>query len=269
MCTFNGLFGTSIPSGAVDAISEYFHHPAESKLVLLNSVYMIGFVAGPLLWGPLSEFIGRRPVLIWTHIGYLVFMLACSGAPSFTSLLVLRCLCGINAAASTAIIGGLFADILHDPAERGNAMALYMAVTALAPLFGPIASGFSSPETWRLPFWIAGGVAALGLPLVMSLPETFAPVLRFQAGKDNHKSSSVTCEIRRPDPRKVFVRPLKLLFTEPILFASSVCMALMYSLYFLNFQAYPIVFQGRFYREAGSVTRTNGIPQTSTAFHLV
>lgn len=45
------------------------------------------------------------------------------------------------------------------------------------------------------------------------------------------------------DPRKIFVRPMRLMLTEPVLLASALYMALAYSLMFLTFQAYPIIFQ--------------------------
>lgn len=251
-CTFNGNLGSSMPSGALDAIAEHFGVTERVQLILLNSLYMLGFVLGPLLFGPLSEYIGRRPVLIGTYLGYIVFILACSGAPNYAALLVFRLLAGINAAAPTTVIGGLYADILDDPAVRGNAMALYMTVTTVGPLIGPIISGFSSPVSWRLPFWIAGGIAIAGLPLVLTLPETFAPVLRNNAAKKSlkarRKSSQYEVDeqiqLKPFDVRKIFLRPMHLLFTEPILMSTSAYLTLAYAVFYLMFQAYPVVFQG-------------------------
>lgn len=243
-----------MPSGALDAIAEHFEVTQNLHLVLLNSLYMAGYVLGPLLFGPLSEYIGRRPVLIGTFLGYLTFMLACSGAPNYPALLVFRLLCGINAAAPTTVIGGLYADILDNPSVRGNAMAVYMTVTTMGPLFGPIISGFSSSVSWRCPFWIAGGIAALGLPLVVTLPETYAPVLHHKAALKNlekcHESSD--SEVDNPqhqpkpfDVRKIFLRPMRLLFTEPIVLCVSAYLTLAYAVFYLMFEAYPIVFQGQ------------------------
>ncbi|KAK1998820.1 major facilitator superfamily transporter [Colletotrichum falcatum] len=254
-CTFNGNLGSSMPSGALDSISENFGVSSRVHLILLNSLFMVGYVLGPLLFGPLSEYIGRRPVLIGTYLGYLVFMLACSGAPNYPALLIFRLLSGINAAAPTTVIGGLYADILDNPAVRGSAMAVYMSVTSVGPLIGPIISGFSSPVSWRWPFWIAGIMAAFGLPLVLTLPETYAPVLHNKAVKSQSKSNDILgenqqqqqqqkLELKPFEVRKIFLRPMKLLFTEPILLFTSAYLTLAYSVFYLLFQAYPVIFQG-------------------------
>ncbi|KAJ0166414.1 putative transporter [Colletotrichum tanaceti] len=255
-CNFNGNLGSSMPSGALDAISEHFDVSNRVHLILLNSLFMCGYVLGPLLFGPLSEYIGRRPVLIGTYLGYLVFMLACSGAPSYPALLAFRLLSGINAAAPTTVIGGLYADILDDPAVRGNAMAVYMSITTVGPLIGPIVSGFSSPVSWRWPFWIAGIIAACGLPLVLTLPETYAPVLHNKAakrqiernksadGKQRQQQQQQQLELKPFEVRKIFLRPMKLLFTEPILLFTSAYLTLAYAVFYLLFQAYPVIFQG-------------------------
>lgn len=248
-CTFNGNLGSSIPSGALVSLSEHFGVTSRTYLVLLNSLYMAGYVLGPLLFGPMSEYIGRRPVIIGTFLGYLVFMLACSGAPTFAALLVFRLCCGICASAPTAVIGGLYADIFDNPSHRGTAMSLYMTVTTIGPLVGPIISGFASQISWRWPFWVAVMIAAPGLPLVLTLPETFAPVLHNKAMKKYEKQGisvggEESSQTHVLNPRKIFLRPAKLMVTEPVLLCSALYMALAYSLMFLSFQAYPIIFQG-------------------------
>ncbi|KAH6998472.1 major facilitator superfamily transporter [Ilyonectria sp. MPI-CAGE-AT-0026] len=254
-CTFNGNLGSSMPSGAIDAISEQFGVTNHTHLVLLNSLYMVGYVLGPLLFAPLSEYIGRRPVLIGTFLGYIIFMLACSGAPNYAALLIFRMLCGVNAAAPTSVIGGLYADILDDPSVRGNAIALYMTVTTTGPLIGPIISGFSSPMGWRWPFWIAALITVPGMPFVITLPETYVPVLHNKAVRKNMKKSTGVFDeqqtLRPFDARKIFLRPVTLLFTEPILLFTSAYLTLAYSILYLMFQAYPIIFQDFYGLSAG------------------
>lgn len=239
-----------MPSGALDSIAEHFGVSNRVHLILLTSLYMVGYVLGPLLFGPLSEYIGRRPVLIGTFMGYFVFMLACSGAPNYPSLLVFRLLCGVNAAAPTTVIGGLYADILDNPSERGSAMALYMTVTTLGPLTGPIISGYSSQTSWRWPFWAATLIAAPGLPVVLTIPETFAPVLHnkevLRRMKSGDGSGETMTQLHPFDVRKIFLRPVTLLATEPILLSTSLYLALAYAIMYLMFQAFPIVFQDHY-----------------------
>ncbi|KAJ4310783.1 hypothetical protein N0V84_010791 [Fusarium piperis] len=221
-CAFNGSFGTSMPSGALDAISSHFGVYDQVQLTLLNSLNLAGFVVGPLFFGPLSEYIGRRPVMISTFLGYLVFMLACSGAPNYTALLIFRLLCGLNAAAPLAVIGGLYADVLDDPSERGTAMSLYLAISAIGPLLGPVVSGFASQASWRWAFWAAALIAVPTLPLVLTLPETFAPVLHNREIHKRQKSDegveeAQMAELQPFDAREIFLRPVVMMVKEPIL----------------------------------------------------
>ncbi|KAG8411086.1 hypothetical protein J3458_016197 [Metarhizium acridum] len=251
-CTFNTNLGSSMPSGALVAISKQFSITNSLHFVLLNSIYMSGYVLGPLLFGPMSEYLGRRPVLISTFLGYLIFMAACSVAPSFTALVIFRLLCGICASAPHSVIGGLYSDIFDNPSHRGTAMSLYMSATNVGPLMGPLISGFSSQISWRWPFLLAVFIALPGLPLVLLMPETFAPVLcrrairKYKREGGMANTADVTFNDRVLDPRKVFVRPAKLITTEPILLFTALYIALAYAIMYLTFQAYPIIYQDHY-----------------------
>lgn len=251
-CTFNCNLGSTMPAGALNAISEHFNVTDRNHLVLLNSLYMAGYVLGPLLFGPLSEYIGRRPVMVGTYIGYLVFMMASSASSSYPMLLVFRVLGGINAAAPTTVIGGLYADIFDDPGQRGNAIAVYMTVTNVGPFVGPIISAYSSALSWRWPFWISGILAVIGLPLVLMLPETYAPVLqnkrvrKLQKELGDQAAADQRIQLEVFNVKKIFLRPITLLVTQPIVACTSAYLTLAYGLMYLAFQAYPFVFQGEF-----------------------
>ncbi|KAF7554147.1 hypothetical protein G7Z17_g3125 [Cylindrodendrum hubeiense] len=149
ICSFNGSVATSISSGALDAIAEHFSVTQRVQLTLLNSLTMVGFVLGPPFFGPMSEYIGRRPVLIGSFLGYLVFTLACSWAPNYAALLVFRLLCGINAAAPLSVVNGLCADILDNPSQRGIAIAIVFAANTIGAVIAPTISGSLRPLSWN------------------------------------------------------------------------------------------------------------------------
>ena len=106
-----------------------FNVTSSTKLVLPVSMFLIGYVVGPLICGPLSESYGRKLPMLISFILFNIFMMACALAPSFTAFLVFRLFNGMAAAAPIAIVGGLFADIDDNPTSRGRVMAWFMAVS--------------------------------------------------------------------------------------------------------------------------------------------
>ncbi|KAF4552747.1 MFS-type transporter-like protein 53 [Elsinoe fawcettii] len=240
---FNATFGSSLPSGAAADLSRAFNIPRDSVLlVLLNSLYMVGFALSPLVAGPLSETIGRRPVLRYSYILYVVATLGCAVSPTYSSILAFRFLAGLGAAVPNAVSAGLYTDIFPEPRKRGQFLVLYMSISGCGPLIAPLISGpIAVTFGWRWVFWTGLIIAGVGLPVVLLMPETYAPVLL----KDDDQAilekavgtflSRTTTFLRRP-----FV----MLFTEPTLFFTSLYLSMVYALQYLYFQAYPIIFGG-------------------------
>ncbi|RFU78856.1 bicyclomycin resistance [Trichoderma arundinaceum] len=224
----NSTMGSSIPSMAIPAITQQFHITSQAQHVLLLSIYLIGYVVGPITWGPLSEHYGRRYLTLVTFFGFMLATTACALAPNWPSLLVFRLISGSS---------------------------------TFGPLFSPIISGFATPTIgWRWSFWISLIVAGISAIFAIFLPETFSPILlarrakklRAEALKSN-PNTPVAANIFAPrdleatDFQKVFTtvltRPLRMIVCEPIV--SSICayIALVYAIFYMSFQAFPIIFQ--------------------------
>lgn len=105
-----------------------FHESGDQQKVLPTAVFLIGYVVGPLLFSPLSETIGRKPVLLWSFTVFVLATLGCALAPNWSSLLVFRTICGLMGAAPQTVVGGIYADLFFDLRSRGRAMAMYMSV---------------------------------------------------------------------------------------------------------------------------------------------
>jgi MFS family permease len=89
---------------------------------------------GPLLWGPLSEIFGRRPIFIITFIAYIGFQVGCALSKNTASILVFRFLGGTFAAAPLTNSGALIADI-WDGDHRGKAMCKFLFQIFLSSMF--------------------------------------------------------------------------------------------------------------------------------------
>lgn len=109
----------------------YFKVTNEEQFELPISLFLVGYVLGPMFFAPLSETYGRKIIILSSFILFTVFTLACAVAPTWPALLVFRLVAGVNASSIIAIIGGLFADIYDDPTTRGRANAFCMAVSIL------------------------------------------------------------------------------------------------------------------------------------------
>ncbi|KAH7066650.1 major facilitator superfamily domain-containing protein [Paraphoma chrysanthemicola] len=248
IASFNCTLGSSLPSGATVSLSKHFGLPvSSSSLVLLNSLYMTGCAVSPLIFAPLSEVIGRRPVLIGSFTGYTLFTLCCALSPTYSALLAFRTFASLSAGVPSAVVGGLIGDVCDGPKIRGNAMAWFMLIGLGGPLVGPLVSGYVSVNLgWRWTFWVGLMLAGLGLPFIWLLPETYTPVLAqtiadggeelqlMKAGVRDHLKS--TCSMLK--------RPWLMMVKEPILLLTSLYLALVYAIVYLFFQAYPIVYGG-------------------------
>lgn len=128
---WNSVFDVALPSGASSFIEEEWHVENKTQSVLPISVYLLGWVLGPLLWGPLSEAYGRKPVMIGPFVLFTIFTLACAVAQNWPSFLVFRFLCGTGTSSALAVLPGIFADIYDCPISRGRAMALLMSASLI------------------------------------------------------------------------------------------------------------------------------------------
>ncbi|KAF5017377.1 hypothetical protein F66182_10697, partial [Fusarium sp. NRRL 66182] len=233
MQVLNSTIGSSIPSGATKYIAADFNVTDKTKLVLPISLFLVGYVLGPLLYGPLSEQYGRRTPLLIGYGLFNIFVMACALAPTFNALLVFRLLNGMAASAPIAIITGTFSDVFDNPTVRGRTMAWYMSCTAVGPIISPFMSGFISTVSWRWSFWLALIIAGASFPLVIFYPETYGPViLKRRARKlrkeTGNKSIVAPMDLTPHDLRAV----LTVTLTRPIRMIAQELMA------------YPLIFEG-------------------------
>lgn len=247
---FNAVLGSSLPSGATAVINEAFDLNDNLQPVLINSLYMAGFVIGPLFWSPLSEHFGRKPVLVLTSAGLAVFTICCAVSPSFEALIAFRFLCGTMASAGNTLVAPLYADIYDDPDIRGKLITYYSTAGGGVPPLAPLMSAYASLAGWRLTFWIGSGLALVALPVVVTMPETFAPVL--ERRWDRKHAPHLTPVVSRSeaaaalgrDLREAFSRPAMMVVKESMVLFTSIYLALIYAILYLFFQFYPIIFTG-------------------------
>lgn len=140
------------------------------------SVFLAGTGIGALIYGPLSDRYGRRPILLFSILGSTIFSLACSFSKSFEFLLAMRFGHGFLAAA----MGVLVVSVIRDKFS-GDAMAkrmstiflIFMIVPIIAPTIGQAVLLFAG---WQTIFDVMALMALIAALWVWRrLPETLTP----------------------------------------------------------------------------------------------
>jgi DHA1 family multidrug resistance protein-like MFS transporter len=251
--TFNATFTSSIYSTANSVVSSKFHVSTEVGTLGL-SLYVLGFACGPTFFSPLSELQGRRlPVLIGMF-GFTVFQFAVATAENLQTVIICRFFGGFFGSCPIAVVAAVFSDI-YDNRHRGLAITVFTMTVFTGPLFAPFIGGFivESYLGWRWTEYLTGimGASAFVLDLFF-LEETYPPVVLIgKAAELRRRTRNWGIHAKQEEIevefgeliRKNFSRPLRILFTEPIVLLLSIYMAFLYGLLYLFLTAYPIVFQ--------------------------
>ncbi|EFE38895.1 hypothetical protein TRV_06414 [Trichophyton verrucosum HKI 0517] len=252
MNVLNSTLGSSLPSGAIPYIAREFNIRSAEQLTLPISLFLLGYVFGPIVCGPLSESYGRKPVVIVGFAAFMLFTLACALSQSWAALLAMRFFVGVSASAPIAVVGGVFADVYDEPRTRGRYMAFFMASTCAGPIVGPPVTGFISVVNWRWSFWVGLIFAGLTAPIVLLTPETYAPVLLQQRARKLRKETGDDKIVSALDLEKkgiketltvTLTRPIRMIIFESIVLFTCLYLALVYAIFFMYFQTYPLIFQ--------------------------
>lgn len=241
---------SAVISGANESVSEYFH---VSSVVsdLANGMFVIGFALGPCLFGPLSEIKGRKWPLAFGLFVASLFSVQAAAARNIGTLLVGRFLGGVFGAAPYAIGGGFFHDI-YDEAHVQGGIAFFAVATAGGPALGPIiGAGLAvGTGTWRWAEWfvVIFGFTTTAL-VALGMKETYAPVILASIAKERRKEDNrwfSELDLVKFTPKDVIfrymLRPIHMLFCEPILATVTLYMSFVYALLYMLMAALPVIY---------------------------
>lgn len=142
------------------------------------SAYLIGFSLGQLVWGPISDSIGRRlPIAIGIGL-FIVGSAGCALSGSVTEVIAWRLVQAVGASAGVVLSRAMVRDLFAG--ERAAQMlSTLITIMAVAPLVGPLVGGqILTFGSWELIFWTLVGIGALTLAALFTVPETLAPERR-------------------------------------------------------------------------------------------
>jgi DHA1 family bicyclomycin/chloramphenicol resistance-like MFS transporter len=133
--------------------------PARVQLVL--SLYLAGIAGGQLVYGPLSDRFGRRPVLIAGLAIFLVGTALCGFAGSLSALIAGRILQAVGACAGVVLSRAIIRDV-YDREAAARGLALVMMAMTLAPAISPALGAYLAEWfDWRAIFAVLGGLGGI------------------------------------------------------------------------------------------------------------
>jgi len=215
---------------------------------------MLGFFFGPIIWAPGSEVIGRRWPLLIGMLGLSIFTIGAATAANIQTLIICRFFSGVCGVSPLCVVPGVLAD-MYNNVWRGVAVTLYALTIFLGPLAAPFMGGFISMSSlgWRWTLYIPAILGFIDVLLVLAfVDESYSALIltekavevRRATGNWAIHSRQERIEFNPRDMiRKYFTRPIKMLFTEPIVFLVSLYMSFIYGIVYALLVAYPYVFE--------------------------
>lgn len=149
------------------------------------SIFLFGFAVAQLLWGPLSDKVGRKPILL---IGLSLFSLGCLGmlwVESATGLLAMRFLQAFGVCSAAVIWQALVID-RFDESRAQHVFALIMPLVALSPALAPlIGASLLNHGGWRMIFMLL-----MAVTLVLMLPTLMLKNIKQKSVSDANQSTA-------------------------------------------------------------------------------
>lgn len=157
------------------------------------TAYFITFALGQMVFGPVSDLIGRKPPL---YAGLTLFLLAsigCALARDIQTLIAFRVLEGLGGAAGMVIARAIVRD-LHSGHDEVRLLSMLMLVFSVSPVLAPLAGSLLIEVTsWRGVFWLIALLAAAGIAATAG----FVPETRPRDARRDSSPGSVLAGCRR------------------------------------------------------------------------
>ncbi|RAK94073.1 MFS multidrug transporter [Aspergillus costaricaensis CBS 115574] len=252
---FLEFFTTAISTAGSTAANNAVHDFEISRtlsIFLFVSIYLIGQAIGGVVFPPYSEVFGRKKLYVASSALYGLSCILIASVPSLVGVAIGRCLCGFLSAIPTTVVVGSIEDTFNSR-ERVWVICIWTMFANLGLVVGPILSTFVVAYTqWRWLFYIAAMVTGILTLLLLTLNESRPSLLLAREVATLRKVTKIdTLEGLNPDKapdlrsfvRIALFRPIRLLFTELIVFTVSIISAVAIALVYLFTEALPPIYE--------------------------
>lgn len=141
--------------------------------------YLAAFAFSTLVFGPLADRLGRRPVILISLIFYIAASVGCALSNDYNTFLIYRIMQGVAAAGGLVAGRAIIRDV-YSPQDAHHAMSRIMMLFAIAPAIAPVIGGWLHDLFgWHSVFYFLTLFASIVFFLVLfHIPETLAPAHR-------------------------------------------------------------------------------------------
>jgi len=170
-----GAFAIDMYVPGFAAIAEELHSDPGTVQLSMTS-FFVALALGQIVYGPVSDAVGRRPPIFAGLALFLVASAAAAFAPTIGTLIAARFVQGLGAAATAVVPMAVIRD-QHTGPDAARLLSLAMASLSVSPILAPVFGGLLVQYTsWRLIFvvLIAIGIAVIVM-VARLLPETLPP----------------------------------------------------------------------------------------------
>ena len=134
--------------------------------------FLVGFAIAQLVWGPVSDRIGRKKPLFIGMAIFTIGSIGCALSSSITEIVVWRVFQATGACVGPMLSRSMVRD-LYGRTEAARMLSALMTILALAPIVAPLAGGFLQDIwSWRAIFWLMAALSMMLFVAVFFLPET-------------------------------------------------------------------------------------------------
>lgn len=160
------MYTPSIPN-----MSNYFNTTDDVVNLTLVGYYLF-MAVGLLIFGPLSDKFGRKPVLLAGLACYCLSSLACAASVSIWMLIGARVVEALSSGAMSAVCTAVVKDAIK-PAYRERMLAIIQIIFVIGPVAAPIiGAGILVVANWRGVFIVLAAVSALEFLMALAFKET-------------------------------------------------------------------------------------------------
>lgn len=153
----------------------------QGNVELTITGFLVGFCIAQLIWGPISDHLGRRIPLVIGMVLFVIGSMGCALSTDITQIVFWRVFQALGACTGPMLARAMIRD-LFSRTRAAQMLSTLTIVMAIAPIVGPLLGGqMIKFASWHAIFWLLAVIGILMLCSLYWLPETLPPERRVKA----------------------------------------------------------------------------------------